>query len=69
MYHETKLLFLFYVIGIIGEDGKPVTMMSVTLSFDEEAIPSVSAATFMSTLRSLLETPQSMLLGHVSFSV
>ena len=47
-----------------GQDGKPVTMMNATLSYDEEAISPTAAATFMSTLRNLLESPQSMLLGR-----
>ncbi|EFX90186.1 hypothetical protein DAPPUDRAFT_299977 [Daphnia pulex] len=50
----------------LGDDGKPMTVMSATLSYDEEAISPVAAATFMSTLRSLLESPQSLLLGHRS---
>lgn len=45
-----------------GNDGKPMTVMSATLSYDEEAVSSVDAAKFMSTLQSLLESPQSLLL-------
>lgn len=40
--------------------------MTATLSYDEEAINSVEAATFMSSLRNLLESPHSLLLGHCS---
>lgn len=47
-----------------GDDGKPFTAMTTTLSYDEDAISSSAAATFMSTLRSLLESPGSMLVGH-----
>lgn len=43
-----------------------MTVMSATLSYDEEAISPVAAAVFMSTVRSLLESPQSLLLGHRS---
>jgi|ERR1712136_160073 len=46
----------------VGNDGKPMTVMSATLSYDEEAVSSVDAAKFMSTLQSLLESPQSLLL-------
>ena len=45
-----------------GNDGKPMTVMSATLSYDEEAVSSVDAAKFMSALQSLLESPQSLLL-------
>ena len=38
--------------------------MSATLSYDEEAVSSVDAAKFMSTLQSLLESPKSLLLGR-----
>lgn len=46
----------------VGNDGKPMTVMSATLSYDEEAVSSVDAAKFMSALQSLLESPQSLLL-------
>jgi len=49
---------------VVGNDGKPVTVMSATLSYDEEAVSSVDAAKFMSTLQSLLESPKSLLLGR-----
>ena len=45
-----------------GNDSKPMTLMSATLSYDEEAVSSVDAAKFMSTLQSLLESPTSLLL-------
>ncbi|KAK4025102.1 hypothetical protein OUZ56_010605 [Daphnia magna] len=50
----------------LGDDGKPAMVMSATLSYDGEAISPVAAATFMSTLQRLLESPQSLLLGHRS---
>ncbi|KAI9555862.1 hypothetical protein GHT06_018379 [Daphnia sinensis] len=50
----------------LGDDGKPTTVMSATLSYDGEAISPLAAATFMSTLQGLLESPQSLLLGHRS---
>jgi len=46
----------------VGNDSKPMTLMSATLSYDEEAVSSVDAAKFMSTLQSLLESPTSLLL-------
>ena len=47
-----------------GDDGKPVTVMNATLSYDGEAMTAVAAANFMSTLQSLLEAPQNLLLGQ-----
>ena len=38
--------------------------MSTTLSYDGDAISAVAAATFMTTLRNLLESPQSLILGQ-----
>lgn len=48
----------------LGENGRPVTVMNATLSYDEGAVSSVAAAQFMSTLQNLLESPQSLLLGR-----
>lgn len=50
-------------ISFVGDDGKPVTMMNATLSYDQSAISSVAAATFMATLQNLLESPENIILG------
>ena len=57
-------IFLFLHWLYVGEDGKPVTMMNATLSYDSEAMSPVAAANFMSLLQSFLEAPQNLLLGQ-----
>uniref|UniRef100_A0A0P4WD29 Dihydrolipoamide acetyltransferase component of pyruvate dehydrogenase complex n=1 Tax=Scylla olivacea TaxID=85551 RepID=A0A0P4WD29_SCYOL len=45
------------------ESGEPVTLMASQLSYDRGAVDDLVAAEFLSILKSLLENPQSILLG------
>nr|CAG4634897.1 EOG090X08YX [Alona affinis] len=70
-YNDLCLLDSFTTVAItestlfqIGEDGKPTMLMTATLSYDGGAISAVAAATFMTTLRNLLESPQNLILGQ-----
>lgn len=64
MYSTFCAIFLALRLFNTGDEGKPVTMMNATLSYDGEAMTPVAAANFMSTLQSLLEAPQNLLLGR-----
>lgn len=48
---------------MLGEEGKPETRMSATLSYDQAAIADDTAALFLETLKEILEDPRSILLG------
>ncbi|KAK8386383.1 hypothetical protein O3P69_010806 [Scylla paramamosain] len=45
------------------ESGEPVTLMASQLSYDRGAVDDLVAAEFLTILKSLLENPQSILLG------
>lgn len=53
------------MLRLIGDDGKPVTLMTATLSHDAEAVSPMAAANFMLTLQDLLKDPQNLLLARV----
>lgn len=51
---------------VIGADGRPQTMMTVTLSADTRTIDNVLAAQFLEVFRQCIESPMLMLEQHVS---
>lgn len=53
---------------LVLNQGKPETVMSATLSYDQSAVTPTSAAKFMNTFKSLMESPNALMLGHVPTS-
>lgn len=51
------------IFAFTDKDGKPVTLMTVTLSYDRRAIDEFDAANFLDVVREMLEEPALMLLG------
>ena len=43
---------------VVGDGGKPESLMSVTLSYDARAIDLTEASQFLESFKSLMESPQ-----------
>ena len=48
---------------IAGEDGTPQTNMTVTLSYDSQAIDETQASQFLEVFKEIMENPSIMIVG------
>jgi pyruvate/2-oxoglutarate dehydrogenase complex dihydrolipoamide acyltransferase (E2) component len=49
---------------VLGQDGKPESQMTVTLSYDARVIDDAEASQFLEVFRDIIENPELMLSGR-----